>query len=81
MVVAGPLTALAESALSAKAFPRMLEHAGRVACFAAAEFFSVRISNPKPVGPTPGLTGGSSIFASARMWVSPASRPAWPGAS
>lgn len=81
MVVAGPLTVLAESALSAKAFPLVPERAGRVACFAAAEFFCARTSNPKPVGSTPGLSGGSYIFASAMMWISPASGPAWPGAS
>ena len=81
MVVAGPLIALAESALSAKAFQPVLERAGRIACFAAAEFFSARTSNPKPVGPAPWLSGGSSIFASAGMWILPASRPAKPGAS
>ena len=31
--------------LAAKAFPPVLERAGRVACFAADEFFSARISN------------------------------------
>ncbi len=33
--------------LAAKAFPPMLARAGRVACFAADEFFSARISNPE----------------------------------
>ena len=45
MVGAGPFPALAESDLAAKAFPPVLERAGRVACFAADEFFSARISN------------------------------------
>ena len=47
MVVAGPLPTLAESDVVAKAFPPVLERAGRVACFAADEFFSARISNPE----------------------------------
>ena len=47
MVVAGPFPALAESDLSAKAFPPVLERSRRVACFAAGEFFSARISNPE----------------------------------
>ena len=47
MVVAGPLPALAESDVAAKAFPPVLERAGRAACFAADEFFSARISNPE----------------------------------
>ena len=33
--------------LAAKGFPPALERAGRVACFAADEFFSARISNPE----------------------------------
>ncbi len=33
--------------IAAKAFPPVLERAGRVACFAADEFFSARISNPE----------------------------------
>ena len=47
MVVAGPFPTLAESDVAAKAFPPVLERAGRVACFAADEFFSARISNPE----------------------------------
>lgn len=47
MVVAGPFPVLTESDLSAKAFPPALARAGRVACFAADEFFSARISNPE----------------------------------
>ena len=45
--MAGSLTALAESALIVKAFPLLSERAGRIACFAADEFFSARISNPE----------------------------------
>ena len=33
--------------LAEKAFPPVLERAGRAACFAADEFFSARISNPE----------------------------------
>ena len=47
MVVAGPLSALAESDVASKVFPPVLERAGRAACFAADEFFSARISNPE----------------------------------
>ena len=52
MVVAGPLPDLAplkpvRGDVAAKAFPPVLERAGRAACFAADEFFSAWISNPE----------------------------------
>lgn len=52
MIVADSLPDLASlkpvrGDVAAPAFPSVLQRAGRVACFAADEFFSARISNPE----------------------------------